>query len=93
MIERPEMRVLVLRRESLDRAPDALRRFLRRPDAIPLPRTNVGADKAYADLYEDFLDALRPSDEVLDRAYGSALVRHFYSPTEIASFRARWTRR
>jgi Putative capsular polysaccharide synthesis protein len=92
-IERPDMRVLVLRRESLDLAPEALSRFLRRPEPIALPRTNVGADKDYADLYADFLDAVRPSDEVLDRAYGSALVRHFYSPAEIASFRARWTRR
>ncbi len=60
---------------------------------MPLPRVNVAADKDYSDLYLDFLAAIRPSDEVLDRAYGSDLVRHFYSPEEIASFRARWSGR
>lgn len=91
-IERADLRALVIRRESLEHAPDALGRFLDRGGPVSLPRVNVGADKEYADLYADFLDAVRPSDEVLDRAYGSALVRHFYSPAEIASFRARWTR-
>lgn len=92
-VERDDLRALVIRRESLDRAPDALAAFLGRPDPVELPRTNVAADKAYAALYTEFLEAIRPSDEVLDRAYDSELVRHFYAPEEIAAFRDRWSRR
>jgi hypothetical protein len=93
LIERDDLRALVIRRESLDRAPDALARFLGRAAPVELPRANVAEDKDYAELYRAFLQAVRPSGEVLERAYGSRLVRHFYSPAEIASFRARWSGR
>lgn len=92
-IERDDLRALVIRRESLDRAPAALAGFLGRSEPLDLPRVNVGADKDYAELYARFLDAVQPRDEVLDRAYDSDFARHFYSPSEIAAFRARWARR
>jgi hypothetical protein len=53
----------------------------------------VGAEKAYGDLYRRFLDGLHPPAEAIERAYSSRLVRHFYSPEEIARFRRRWADR
>ena len=47
-------------------------------------------EKEYGDLYRAFLREVRPSPTVLDRAYSSRLVRHFYSQAEIAQFRRSW---
>jgi hypothetical protein len=90
LIERPDIRALVMRRESLDRAPEALARLIGRAQPVPLPRANVAEDKEYAGLYRGFLDAIRVAPEVLDRAYSSRFARHFYSEDELAGFRARW---
>ena len=84
------IRALVMRRESLDRAPRALARLIGRDEPVPLPRTNVAEDKDYAELYRGFLDAIRVAPEVLDRAYSSRFARHFYSEEERAGFRRRW---
>ena len=54
-------------------------------------RKNVGAEKTYGDLYDDFVAALWPPTDVIDRAYSSRLVQHFYSPEEIARFREFWS--
>ncbi|HUF83043.1 MAG TPA: putative capsular polysaccharide synthesis family protein, partial [Acidimicrobiia bacterium] len=85
------VRLLLLRCEDLRVAPTALAELLDVDEPVPIPRVNVGADKGYAETYAAFLAALRPSAAQLDRAYGSRLVRHFYSPDEIARFRTVWS--
>ncbi len=91
IISTPEVRLLLLRCEDLEVAPIALRELLGTDDAISIPRVNVRADKDHADLYAAFVASLRPSQEVLDRVYSSRMVRHFYSPDEIARFRDLWS--
>jgi Putative capsular polysaccharide synthesis protein len=86
----PQARVLVLRQESLDVAPHALGEFLGLDHDIPVAAANVGAAKTYGDEYERVVRNLRVPSDVLDTAYESKLVRHFYSPAEIERFRARW---
>jgi hypothetical protein len=93
IIEAPHLKLLLLRREGLGVAPHALAELLDAAHPIDVQHKNVAADKAYGDLYEAFVAALRPSSEVVDRAYSSRLVRHFYSPAEIARFREHWSSR
>lgn len=91
ILSTPTVRLLLLRCEDLDVAPAALAELLGTSDPVAVPRVNVGAEKDYAPLYESFRAAVRPTSEQLDRAYRSRVVRHFYSPDEIARFRALWS--
>jgi hypothetical protein len=89
VIEAPTARVLVIRQEDLDRAPEALSAFL--DVEIPaLVRANVGSDKGYAEAYERFRREASFPAEALDEVYGSRYARHLYTDDEIAGFRARW---
>ncbi|MGQ0830566.1 MAG: putative capsular polysaccharide synthesis family protein [Microthrixaceae bacterium] len=91
IISTPEVQLLLLRCEDLEVAPRALAELLGTDAAISIPRVNVRADKDHADLYAAFTSSLRPSPEVLERVYSSRMVRHFYSPEEIARFRDLWS--
>ena len=89
-IETPAVRMLVLRQESLEVAPGALAQLLGLPRGVPLVERNVGAEKAYAELYDTVVREVRLPPATLDLAYRSRFARHFYSSTEIDRFRARW---
>lgn len=91
IISTESVRLLLLRFEDLGIAPAALADLLETDLPVAVPRVNVGAEKAYAGLYDSVRSALRPTPDQLDRAYGSRLVRHFYSTDEIARFRRVWT--
>ena len=93
VITTPSVKLLLLRFEDLAIAPKALAELVGRSEPIALPMANASSDKSYGALYEAFTAALRPSEEVIDRAYTSRLVRHFYSTDEIARFRALWSAR
>jgi hypothetical protein len=58
---------------------------------VAIGKENVGATKAYRDQYARLMQTVRVSTDVLDAAYSSRLVTHFYSPVEIAAFRRTWT--
>jgi hypothetical protein len=90
ILSTPSVRLLLLRCEDLAVAPQALAELLDAPDPIAVPRVNVGAEKAYAPLYEAFCATVRPTPDQLDRAYRSRVVRHFYASDEIERFRALW---
>jgi len=91
IITTPTVKLLLLRCEGLDVAPRALADLLDAEGPIAIGRENVGADKVYGDLYREFVAALRPPSAVIDRAYSSRLVEHFYSSDEIARFREFWS--
>ena len=90
IIDVPQARILVLRRESLEVAPVALARFLGLPGRVEVGADNVGAEKGYRDLYEDVLRKVCLSPETLEMAYSSCVVRHFYRQDEIDQFKGRW---
>ena len=84
-------KVLLIRLEDLDNvASDALGPFLGVGD-ITMGRSNDSSDKTYADAYKRFRDLLVIPDVYLDRMYTSTYATHFYSESEIAAFRSRWT--
>lgn len=90
LIRTPTVHLLLLRCEDSAAASAGLAELIGGEQAVAVPRLNLGADKGYADLYEAFGRALRPSPDQLEVAYESRVVRHFYSGVEIDRFRARW---
>jgi hypothetical protein len=90
VIERPAVRVLLLRQENLTAAPDAVARFLGLDGSVPVPPRNEAAAKEYGARYREFLGAVKLTDPVLDQVYGSRYARHFYADSELDRFRRRW---
>lgn len=59
-------------------------------EGLSLRPRNVGSRKPYAATYRKFLDALRLPESYVDEMLDSKYTRHFFSPDERASLRARW---
>jgi len=84
------VRALLLRGESLDKAPEALlAHFGRR---IDLTSENVGSAKDYGPLYRAVLDRFRPPADYVAKVYDTRQARHFYSDEELEELRRHWTR-
>ena len=88
VIDGERVRVLVLRVETLTESlPVAIEAFLGIPDVRPL-----SANRNHREIYTRFLEQAAVPAHYVDRVYSSRLARHFYTPDELASFKARWTR-
>ena len=82
--------VLVIRLEDLANcAGEAMNAFLRLDD-FKLINANVGREKDYGPIYEQFKKSVRLPKSYLDEMYGSRYAQHFYTDAEISAFRARW---
>lgn len=57
---------------------------------LSLAPRNVGSQKPYAATYRKFLDALELPESYVNEMLDSKYTRHFFSPDEIASLRAKW---
>jgi hypothetical protein len=89
MIERPTVRILLIRLENLlVNGADALSAFVGR-DVVISESHNVGEGKAYADLYRAFRDQPLP-EQLVEWLHGSRYVRHFYDTEELHRSRQRW---
>jgi hypothetical protein len=62
-------------------------------DGLTLAPKNIGSEKPYAAAYRKFLDALELPEAYVNEMLDSEYTRHFFSPDEIATLRARWLRR
>lgn len=83
--------LLLLRLEDLDRCgSQALDEFLGIA-GLRLQRTNTSAEAWYAEVYRNFLSRVSLPESYLNRMYESRFSRHFYTPTELDGFRAKWT--
>jgi hypothetical protein len=91
-IETTHARLLLLRGESLDKAPEALGSLFGIDPIATLSAENVGTAKDYGPLYREVLDRFRPPAEYVARVYETKQARHFYSPEELEAFRRHWTR-
>ena len=84
--------LLLIRVEDLNRcANQAFSEFLGIPE-LPLINENVGSAKDYASLYKTFKDSVLLPEPYIDQMYATPYMRHFYSDSEIAAFRARWVK-
>ena len=87
--ETPEARVLVYRQEDLSRLSAVLAEFVGAKH-LALVNTNLRGETDMRGLYEQCRRECRFSEALLDTLYDSRYGRHFYSPQELAGFRAHW---
>lgn len=91
IIDAGTTQVLLIKMEHLDRCfTEAVAAFLHIPD-MALITKNHALKKEYYPIYRQVLERITIRKDILDTVYNSKLVRHFYSPQEIASFIARWS--
>lgn len=82
-------RVLLIRTEDLDRVgPWALSRFFQ-IGVGAIPRINTAEDRPQGRLYRAFVSRGLPKYFV-ERCYRTKMARHFYTTSEIESFKRRW---
>lgn len=83
-------KVLLLKLERLDEcAAEALHAFLN-VENFTLVNDNIGHDKWYGTVYDQFRAAIRVPDSYLKKMYQSKYTRHFYSEEEINTFITKW---
>jgi tetratricopeptide (TPR) repeat protein/glycosyltransferase involved in cell wall biosynthesis len=83
--------VLLLRLENLSScASEALEPFLSF-SPFKLIDSNVSATKPYAKIYNQLLSNLIIDRSLLDRFYNNRLAKHFYSESEIETFKKEWS--
>ncbi|HMQ48238.1 MAG TPA: putative capsular polysaccharide synthesis family protein [Saprospiraceae bacterium] len=88
--EKNKYRVLLLKAEIKDSDKEkAIAQFLNLP-AFKLENTNVGSEKAYADLYNHFKNKARFPKVYLDELIDTPYFRHFYSAEDEQRVRAKW---
>jgi hypothetical protein len=84
--------VLVLKTETeAQQKEEALSRFLGL-DRIRLAKSNVAADKAYAEQYAEFKQRIRFPEEFFREMYESKYARHFYDAGELQRYSKQWHR-
>lgn len=84
--------VLLLKLESLDRClSDAFKDFLN-IDNFFLPKANTAREKVYSTLYKKFVANIQLPESYLKKMYNSKYIQHFYSESEINSFKAKWNK-
>ena len=85
----PKVNLMIIRLEDLNTvAKDAFYDFLGIRD-FTIIKTNIGAEKAYSDLYKKFKSLPLPLNAV-NEAYNSRYAYHFYTDQEINAFRNKW---
>lgn len=89
-IRHGKSRFLLMQLELPDETKErVLRRFLRFRTLRLDVTANVGERKAYAETYKRFKALPLPVD-YLDRMCASRIATHFYTPEQMAAFRAKW---
>jgi hypothetical protein len=84
----PQINLLLLRLEDLDRiAADAIREFLA-IDNFKLARTNEATNKGYHKLYKRFCNEAEFPSAYVEGIYNGKIARHFYSESELERFKA-----
>ena len=85
----PRVNLMIIRMEDLNRvAENAFREFMGL-ESFSIISTNVGEEKPYRKLYEQFKKLPLPAS-YLDKEYSSRYARYLYTENEIAAFRKHW---
>ena len=83
--------VLVIRFEDLARiGEEVISAFIQRPK-FRLIEENIGANKSYADLYEEVRNTIRFPKSYLEYVYSSKYAEHFYTTEELNKFYQKWS--
>lgn len=90
IIEQDNVAVLIYSLETLnENFASAIHEFLGVAD-VSISRVNRTANSPVGDRYQDVTENAHFSRELLDLAYNSEYAKHFYSPSQIANFKAKW---
>lgn len=90
--ERDNIRLVVMRYEDLNHCiGTVMREFLGLSD-FEFKRANVGDDKAYGELYRQVRELVRLPPERVQQLHSTRYARHFYTPQELETSIAPWTR-
>lgn len=85
-------RALVVRAEDLDEiGPRTIATFLALAAPLEIHRRNEGTAGNPHSAYRHFVDHVPLPDGLVDTVYATPMARHFYSDTERAELRNRWT--
>ncbi len=88
--ETANINLMIIRLEDLNRvAEKAFDEFLGIKN-FEIVNVNIGDEKPYAELYNEFKKRPLPEDYV-DKGYQTRFAKYFYSFNEITQFRKRWT--
>jgi len=81
--------LLIIRLEDLDVVGEgAISSFLGKK--VGLKKYNVGAQKAYSEVYKAIKDKISLPDQYLSKMYDSKYARHFYTDEELKAFAEKW---
>jgi hypothetical protein len=93
VIQRGVLQLLILKCEIPDSVKEQAIGGFVGIDDFKMLKSNVAADKAYAQQYERFKKTIRIPDAYIDRMYDSKFARHFYSESELSGLREKWQAR
>ncbi len=86
------VRLLLIRLEDLTACVrDAMREFFGIRD-FRLINTNIGKQKEYNKMYQDFLENANLPADYVNKMYDSRFCKHFYTSEEMEKFRKYWTK-
>ncbi len=89
IIQKENLDLLILKLEKLSDLEEVIKSFLNLR-SFKLLTANSGSKYWYSDLYKDFKNHFKPSEDYLDKMYTSKFATHFYSATELENFQSRW---
>lgn len=84
--------VLLMRHDLDDRLKERCLADLIGVPKVTLTPRNVGAEKDYSEVYQEFLRRVVLPEEYVDRLLGSKYARHFFGPEELGRLREKWLR-
>ena len=90
-IEHGNTRLLVMRLTVPDEQKEDAIAELLGLDTFTITRSNVGAEKPYAEAYSAFRDAFSAPEWMIRRLYDSTYFNHFYGDEEKARLIQKWT--
>src|ERR1044072_9513552 len=89
-IESPRYEVLLICHDLNDRVKEKCLAVVIQVARFTFAPRNVGTQKAYSNVYREFLDRIELPPDYVYGLLDSKYARHFYRPGERARFRAKW---
>jgi hypothetical protein len=84
--------LLVLRLENINEcAEPAIKDFLG-IDNFSIIKSNIGSEKKYSRIYQNFLDSVKLPESYIEKMYSSKYAKYFYSQEELEEFKTKWSK-
>ena len=89
IFKNPNYKIIMYRFEDLKKNLNLMLKVFK-IDKIKLK--NISSLSWYKDIYHNFLDKVRFTEEYIDRLYNTDVMRYFYTDEEINTFSKKWLR-